>query len=94
MRKQNVKVIEAFLEKRSAQSPKRNITGYNYIIYRGCSISTDGRKLYSYSTPIAEWRGDVVAIDSSKYSNTTTLQQNDLALMLKQNGVKTEPMYA
>lgn len=59
---------------------------------RGASISTDGRKLWSYWTVIAEWRGDVVAINGKKYSNTTTMQQHDLRDMCKMLNVKTEEL--
>lgn len=91
MRKQNANVIGKFLLREKATSGERAIdTGG--VIEHGASISTDGRKLWSYWTVIAEWRGDVVAINDKKYSNTTTMQQHDLRNMCKMLKVKTEVM--
>ena len=86
MRIQNANVIGNFLLRKKAHSPKRNFMWGGY----GSTISTDGEKLYSYSTPIAEWRGDVVAINGEKYSMTTTMQQSDLRRMCELLKVKTE----
>lgn len=91
MRMQNAKVIGKFLLREKATSPVRKIEE-DYHVYKGASISTDGRKLWSYATVIAEWRGDVVAINGKKYSNTTTMQQHDLRNMCKMLKVKTTEM--
>ena len=89
MRAQNEKVIGAFLEHKSATSGERAIdTGG--VIERGASISTDGDKLYSYWTVIAKWDGEKVLVNNTKYSNTTTRQQSDLAIMLARKGVESE----
>ena len=94
MRKQNVKVIGAFLEHKKATSGTRLIEDRCYHLSKGASISTDGQKLYSYWTIIAEWDGDKVLVNNKKYSNTTTLQQHDLALMLSNAGIASEEMGA
>lgn len=85
MRKQNKKVIDAFIAKRKATSGARALMFGGYC----ASISTDGAVLYSYNTPIARWSGDVVVVNEKKYSPTTSRQQSDLALLLKYAGVKT-----
>lgn len=81
-------VVKQFLARKSAHTPKRYFMWGGY----GSSISTDGEKLYSYSTPIAEWRGDSVAINSKKYSNTTSKQQGMLRRECEKLNVKTEEL--
>lgn len=87
MRVQNEKVISAFLRREKATSGERDIPD-GYYMRRGASISTDGTTLYSYWTPLARWDGDRVLVNRKKYSNTTTRQQQDLALMLDRLKVK------
>lgn len=87
MRVQNERVIEKFLKREQGTSPKRNYAN-GYYMRHGASISTDGTTLYSYSTPIARWVGDTVEYTERKYSNTTTRQQSDLAVMLSMHNVK------
>ena len=91
MRAQNEKVIGAFLEHKSATSGVRDIAD-GYYMRKGASISTDGDKLYSYWTVIAKWDGDKVLVNNEKYSNTTTRQQSDLAIMLARKGVASVAM--
>ena len=91
MRKQNANVIGKFLLREKATSPVRNIKE-DYHVYKGASISTDGTRLWSYNTIIAQWGGDTVLINNTKYSNTTTMQQHDLRNMCKMLKVKTAEM--
>lgn len=80
-------VIEAFINKRSAQTPLRNIIN-GYYQYKGRTLTTDGHKLVNYTTTIAIWRDDkLVAVDMSKYSNTTTRIQYKLKYALKKHGI-------
>lgn len=86
MRVQNEKIIKAWLDGRKATSRVRDIdTG---VIERGASISTDGKKLYSYWTPIAWHEDGVVVVNMRKYSLTTTMQQSDLKQILAQRDIK------
>ena len=89
MRIINEKVCGEFLEKRTAKSPVRDYAN-GYYMERGSSISTDGRTLWSYNTPIAKWAGDKVIMDGRRYSNTTSRQQADLRTMCGRLGVILE----
>lgn len=54
------------------------------------SISTDGEKIFSYSTPIA-WRdGEVIVITPEKYSVTTSRQQADLKTYFHSKNYETK----
>lgn len=64
MRKNIKEVIAAFQAKR----PKGHI---------GDSISTDGKTIYSYTTPIYTRE---TGLNSRQYSKTTTMQQNAIRL--------------
>lgn len=86
MRVQNEKIIKAWLDGRKASSAVRNIEN-GVFVERGASISTDGKKLYSYWTPIAWWENGMAVIDMRKYSSTTSRQQSDLKYLLAQTGV-------
>ena len=48
------------------------------------SCSTDGTILYSYNTPILRWviPGSVAILNKTKYSKTTSSQQNNLRSLL------------
>ena len=52
-------------------------------------MSTE-EKLYSYNTCIGQWVGNVVYINITKYSNTTTKLQNYLMLKAKDSGLDVE----
>lgn len=71
-------VIKQFLARKSAHTPYRNAPLNNMWKWRGASLTSDSWRLISYETPIARWRGDVVLIDSRKYSTTTSKQQSML----------------
>ena len=89
MRLQNEKVCGAFLKRETAHSPVRDYAD-GYYMRRGSSISTDGRTLWSYSTPIAMWSGGRVIMSGLRYSNTTSRQQADLRTMCGRLGVEYE----
>ena len=86
MRVQNEKVIRAWLEGRKATSTVRDIPN-GVFVERGASISTDGKKLFSYWTPIAWHEDGVLVVDMRKYSLTTTMQQSDLKQMLAERNI-------
>ena len=82
------KVIKCFLNKQKASTPVRDIPN-GYWTYRGASIHTDGRVLYSYTTPIAYWwTNDIIKATSHKYSQTTSKQQSTLKWEAYQNDVQ------
>lgn len=78
----NEYVLEAFINKLEAKTPLRNIIN-GYYQYKGRTLTTDGRKLVNYDTVIAEWRGyNTVAVNTKKYSMTTSHIQSKLGYML------------
>lgn len=87
MRVQNEKIITAWLEGRKATSAVRDIPN-GVFVERGASISTDGKKLFSYWTPLAWYEDGVLVVDMRKYSLTTTMQQSDLKQILAQKDIK------
>lgn len=44
------------------------------------------RVIYSYRTPILVWQGGSLVLNVSKYSRTTTAQQNSLRALLTASG--------
>lgn len=53
------------------------------------SLHTDGKKLYSYNTVIATKQSDgSINVNNTKYSQTTTIQQNELIDALQKRGEK------
>lgn len=83
-------VISAFLRRETAHTPYREAPLNGLWAWRGASLTSTGEKLISYETPIAEWRGGVLAINSAKYSTTTSEQQSLLRRECEKLGVKTE----
>ncbi len=78
MRK-NSDIINAFLNKKQANNGRN-------------SLHTDGNRLYSYSTCIAEHYSDGIVINVSKYSKTTSdhlkeLQKVNPYIKLKVNNL-------
>lgn len=57
----------------------------------GGSLSTDGRRLYSYLVVIGEWDGDVVRLpESDRFcSRTTSRHRNMLRDMATAQGIRT-----
>lgn len=91
MRVQNEKIIKAWAQGRKATSPVRDIDTGVYT-ERGASVSTDGKKIFSYWTPIAWWgKSGQLVVDMKKYSYTTTRLQSDiLEYAKKELGVVVE----
>lgn len=56
----------------------------------GAAVWTDGKEIFSYSTPIVTVKGNVVTLNNTRYSVTTTCQQNGLAVLLTQSGIRYE----
>lgn len=56
----------------------------------GSNCMSTGEKLYSYNTCIGQWVGNVVYINTTKYSNTTTKLQNYLLAQIRARGLDTE----
>jgi len=53
------------------------------------SLSTDGNTLYSYQTAIATKQSDgSIVLNNTKYSNTTTNQQNEVRRQLDDKNIK------
>lgn len=53
----------------------------------GCpNTPTRRRVIYSYRTPILVWQGGSLVLNVSKYSRTTTAQQNSLRALLTASG--------
>ena len=92
MVKQNEYVIRKFLAKEAGSSPTRDYPDRGIYMTRGSSISSTGDKLYSYSTPIAEWKKDKIMLNENKYSVTTSRQQSDLKRMITEAGIQTGRM--
>lgn len=76
-------VIEAFVEGRVMRTPIAPVPG-------GCRLSTDGTKLYSYRTEIAErdgtYPGPTVYFGLAKYGPTTSKWQNRLIREMQARG--------
>ena len=59
------------------------------VNYTSPTISTDGNTIFSYNTAILERVGsDMAILNVTRYSQTTTKQQNAVASLLKSNGFK------
>lgn len=66
----NVEVIKQFLNKSSGNSDTGNLI-------------SDGVKLFSYNTCIAEWADSLLLVNVTKYSRSTSRIQNMLIQELK-----------
>lgn len=82
----NKDVIMAFLERRNAKTPTRDIQ-HGYYTYKGQTLKTDGNELINYSTRIAYHSEDgVINVNVKKYSSTTSKIQTQLKYLAKQQG--------
>jgi len=54
------------------------------------TIHTNGQTIFSYRTPIIFRTADGILLDSTKYSKTTTSQQNSLRGLLTSKGFKRQ----
>lgn len=66
----NIKVIKQFLNKSSGNSDTKNLI-------------SDGVRLFSYNTCIAEWTDDFVLFNVTKYSRSTSRIQSMILSELK-----------
>lgn len=66
----NIEVIKQFLNKSSGNSDTGNLI-------------SDGVKLFSYNTCIAEWTDSLLLVNVTKYSRSTSRIQNMLIQELK-----------
>lgn len=66
----NIEVIKQFLNKSSGNSDTKNLT-------------SNGVKLFSYNTCIAEWTDDFVLFNVTKYSRSTSRIQSMILRELK-----------
>ena len=81
MRQNTQKAFSAWNAGRNYRAPGRN----------GSPIWTDGRSIYSYTTPILQRpdeSSEPVRLNVSKYSVTTSQQQNGLRSLLTLSGVR------
>lgn len=77
----NNEVIKEFLRGNIASTPLRDIVGYNYMIYKGKTLQTDGEKLINYNTVIAYKQNNKLYINANKYSTTTSKIQSQLRFL-------------
>lgn len=69
----NREVIEAFVNMRESSN---------------VNLHSDGKKLFSYNTIIAQWTDDYeIKINKTKYSHTTSRHLNLLRYELKESGL-------
>lgn len=73
----NSQVIEKFVANKSFDGRAQNVTAIN-------------SKLFSYSTCIAQWNGDTLIVNETKYSPTTSKHQFYLMAAIKKYNVKTK----
>ena len=67
----NQNVILAFLEKKAAHTPTRNIQN-GYFMYKGQTLKSNGLELINYSTRIAYHENNKLYLNVKKYSSTTS----------------------
>lgn len=77
----NEEVIKTFLQKRHAKTNLRNIPN-GYYTYKGYTLHTEenniGFCLYNYNTVIAFILDNILYLNTSKYSATTSKIQTQL----------------
>lgn len=73
----NEKVIRNFLEGKAGHTPTRTINGAVYS-YKGETLKTNGLELINYSTRIAYKKDNILYINTTKYSSTTSKIQSQL----------------
>ena len=70
----NIDVIIAFVDNNRERSQKS---------LKGSNLEWSGYKLYSYNTCIAQFKDDLLYINLTKYSRTTSVHQNILIDLIK-----------
>jgi len=84
----NEKVILAFLNKKAAHTPTRDIIN-GVFMYKGQTLKTNGLELINYSTRIAFHQDGKLYINVGKYSSTTSKIQSKLRYLASINGFET-----
>lgn len=82
-------VIKRFLNRLSGETPLREIPNGVYV-YRGRTLTSNGKELINYRTTIAYWDNNgSLHLNKNKYSITTSKIQNQLAYLAKQKNIPT-----
>ena len=80
-------VIEKFLNKEKAQTPLREVYGWTC---KGRTLTSDGEKLVNYKTIIAQFKGDILHLNMTRYSNTTSHIQHEIKRRAESKGITIE----
>lgn len=83
----NEKVILAFLEKKAAHTPTRNIVN-GYYTYKGQTLKTNGLELINYSTRIAYHENGKLYLNVGKYSSTTSHIQSKIRRLAERKNME------
>lgn len=81
----NENVILAFLEKKAAHTPTRDVLN-GVFVYKGQTLKTNGLELINYSTRIAYHENDKLYLNIKKYSVTTSKIQSKLRYLASSKG--------
>lgn len=81
----NEKVILAFLNKKAAHTPTRDIIN-GVFMYKGQTLKTNGLELINYSTRIAYHENGKLYLNTRKYSSTTSHIQSKLRRLATECG--------
>lgn len=81
----NENVILAFLNKKAAHTPTRDIIN-GVFMYKGQTLKTNGLELINYSTRIAYHENDKLYLNIKKYSSTTSHIQSKLRRLATERG--------
>ena len=83
----NENVILAFLEKKAAQTPLRNIIN-GYYEYKGRTLKSNGLELINYATRIAYHEDNKLYLNVKKYSNTTSHIQSKIRRLAEEMNIQ------
>ena len=83
----NQTVILAFLEKKAAHTPTRNIQN-GYYMYKGQTLKSNGLELINYSTRIAYHESNKLYLNIKKYSSTTSHIQSLIRRLATQKNLE------
>jgi len=80
----NETVILAFLEKKAAHTPTRNIQN-GYYMYKGQTLKSNGLELINYATRIAYHENGKIYLNIKRYSSTTSHTQSKIRYLATKN---------
>jgi len=83
----NENVILAFLNKKAAQTPLRNIIN-GYYEYKGRTLQSNGLELINYATRIAYHENNKIYLNIKKYSSTTSHIQSKIRRLAEKNNMQ------